>query len=133
MSCLPCPAESHLLEYRASTAAPTQPILWKSCSHLWLRLIHPCDELRCCCLQDMEEGEEAKEAAAATWASLKRSTKCGPRRTVRKPERQEDAGSSTAQQDAQHSTLKRHAAGCCCSLASASCMHSIVAYARLQR
>lgn len=35
-------------------------------------------------LQDMEEGEEAKEAAAATWAALKRSTKCGPRRTVRR-------------------------------------------------
>uniref|UniRef100_A0A383VU44 Kinesin motor domain-containing protein n=1 Tax=Tetradesmus obliquus TaxID=3088 RepID=A0A383VU44_TETOB len=33
-------------------------------------------------LQDMEEGEEAKEAAAATWAALKRSTKCGPRRTL---------------------------------------------------
>lgn len=33
-------------------------------------------------LQDMDDAEEAKQAAAATWAALKRSTKCGPRRTV---------------------------------------------------
>jgi predicted GNAT family acetyltransferase len=47
-------------------------------------------------LQDMEEGEEAKEAAAATWASLKRSTKCGPRRTVRTYAK---LGSSSQQQN----------------------------------
>lgn len=34
-------------------------------------------------LQDMDDAEEAKQAATATWAALKRSTKCGPRRTVR--------------------------------------------------
>ncbi|KAF8058864.1 KIN14I [Scenedesmus sp. PABB004] len=33
-------------------------------------------------VQDMDDAEEAKAAAAATWAALKRSTKCGPRRTV---------------------------------------------------
>eukprot|EP00878_Enallax_costatus_P038268 GHUV01043455.1.p1 GENE.GHUV01043455.1~~GHUV01043455.1.p1 ORF type:complete len:1268 (+),score=413.50 GHUV01043455.1:1733-5536(+) len=33
-------------------------------------------------VQDMDDAEEAKQAAVATWQALKRSTKCGPRRTL---------------------------------------------------
>jgi len=33
-------------------------------------------------VQDMDESDEAKPPAAATMAALKRSAKCGPRRTV---------------------------------------------------
>jgi hypothetical protein len=36
----------------------------------------------CPAVQDMSDADEVKPAATATMAALKRSAKCGPRRTV---------------------------------------------------
>jgi hypothetical protein len=43
----------------------------------------------CSAVQDMSDADEAKPAAAATMAALKRSAKCGPRRTVSPAKKQQ--------------------------------------------
>lgn len=66
----PGPAKDHLVHYAAD-------------ERLYCILAGKTgDKVESLLLQDMDDEEEAKQAAVATWQALKRSTKCGPRRTV---------------------------------------------------